>query len=77
MSVVVRKATKEDMPEVHELIKELAVFEKQPNAVQINVDTLVAEGFSSQPLFTCFVNKLFCIHLFGTILLKKKLKAVK
>jgi GNAT superfamily N-acetyltransferase len=55
MSVVVRKATKEDMPEVLELIKELAVFEKQPNAVQINVDTLVAEGFSSQPLFTCFV----------------------
>ena len=55
MSVVVRKATKEDMPEVLELIKELAVFEKQPNAVQINVDTLVTEGFGSQPLFTCFV----------------------
>ena len=55
MSVVVRKATKEDMPDVLELIKELAVFEKQPNAVQITVDTLVAEGFGSQPLFTCFV----------------------
>ena len=58
MSVVVRKATKEDMPEVLELIKELAVFEKQPNAVQINVDTLVNEGFGSHPLFTCFVSLL-------------------
>ena len=56
MSVVVRKATKEDMPEVLELIKELAVFEKYPNAVQIDVDILVAEGFGSQPLFTCFVS---------------------
>ena len=56
MSVVVRKATKEDMPDVLELIKELAVFEKQPNAVQIDIDTLVTEGFGSQPLFTCFVS---------------------
>ena len=58
MSVVVRKATKKDMPDVLELIKELAVFEKQPNAVQINIDTLVAEGFGNQPLFTCFVSLL-------------------
>ena len=58
MSVVVRKAKKEDMPDVLELIKELAVFEKQPNAVQINIDTLVAEGFGNQPLFTCFVSLL-------------------
>ena len=58
MNVVVRKANKEDMPEVLELIKELAVYEKQPNAVQIDVDTLVAEGFGDQPLFTCFVSLL-------------------
>ena len=61
MSVVVRKATKEDMPEVLELIKELAVFEKQPNAVQIDVDTLVAEGFGSQPSFY-----LFCLFASGS-----------
>ena len=56
MSVVVRKATKEDMPDVLELIKELAVFEKHPNAVQIDLDTLVVEGFGKHPLFTCFVS---------------------
>jgi GNAT superfamily N-acetyltransferase len=44
------------MPEVLELIKELAVYEKQPNAVQIDVDTLACEGFGNQPLFTCFVS---------------------
>ncbi len=55
MGVVVRKATKEDMPEVLELIKELAVFEKQPNAVQINVDTL---------LLKVLVASLFLLVLF-------------
>lgn len=58
MSVVVRKAKKEDMPQVLELIQELAVFEKQPNAVQVDVATLQAEGFSNHPLFTCFVSLL-------------------
>ncbi len=55
MSYKVRKATLEDMPSVLELIKELAVFEKEPNAVEISVNTLIAEGFGEKPLFTCFV----------------------
>ena len=43
------------MPQVLRLIKELAVFEKEPNAVIITIDTLVKEGFGKNPLFTCFV----------------------
>ncbi|CAM3345963.1 GNAT family N-acetyltransferase [Aequorivita lipolytica] len=54
----VRKATKEDMPQVLELIKELAIFENEPNAVEVTVTDLQNEGFGENPLFTCFVAEL-------------------
>ncbi len=43
------------MSRVHELIVELAVYEKEPDAVKICVDDLINYGFSSQPEFHCFV----------------------
>ena len=55
MSILIRKAVREDMPAVLKLIKELAVFEKEPDAVHITSETLIAEGLGKQPLFTCFV----------------------
>ncbi|MFC0603687.1 GNAT family N-acetyltransferase [Winogradskyella pulchriflava] len=50
-----RLATKKDMPRVLELINELAVFEKEPEAVEVTVDDLVHNGFGEHPKFTCFV----------------------
>lgn len=55
MNYTIRKALANDMPDVLALITELAVFEKEPNAVQISVDTLITHGTGSNPLFTCFV----------------------
>lgn len=55
MEFLVRKATKEDMPQVLELINELAVFEKEPEAVIIDVEDLKRDGFGENPMFTCFV----------------------
>ena len=55
MKTLVRLSISTDMPQVLRLIKELAVFEKEPNAVKITVDTLIKEGFGKNPLFTCFV----------------------
>ena len=51
----VREALKSDMPQVLELIIELAIFEKEPDAVEISVEDLEREGFGENPLFTCFV----------------------
>ena len=51
----VREATKHDMPQVLELIKELAIFENEPNVVEVTVADLEREGFGENPLFTCFV----------------------
>jgi len=54
----VREALKNDMPQVLELIKELAIFENEPNAVEVTVTDLEKEGFGENPLFTCFVAEL-------------------
>lgn len=53
--MIIRKATKKDMQSVLELIQELAIFEKEPDAVVVTVDDLVRDGFSENPLFQCFV----------------------
>lgn len=49
--IIIRKATEADLPTVLELIRELAHFEKEPDAVAITVDTLLENGFGAQPLF--------------------------
>lgn len=51
----IRKGTKEDMPQVLELIRELAVFEKEPDAVVVTVQDLERDGFGEHPLFYTFI----------------------
>ena len=55
MKFNIRFATQSDMPKVLELIKELAVFEKEPDAVIVTEKDLIEHGFGKNPLFTCFV----------------------
>ena len=55
MDITIRKAKKEDMSRVHELIMELAVYEKLPQEVEVNQSDLVNDGFGENPLFHCFV----------------------
>ena len=55
MNVLVRDAIQNDMKQVLMLIKELAKFEKEPNAVILNEEQLVRDGFSENPKFKCFV----------------------
>lgn len=43
------------MPAVLELIRELAVFEKEPDAVVVTVTDLERDGFGDNPLFYTFV----------------------
>jgi len=58
MSFTIRQATKADMPRALDLIKELADFEKEENAVEVTVQDLQKYGFGEQPAFTCFVAEL-------------------
>jgi GNAT superfamily N-acetyltransferase len=58
MNFSIRQATINDMSRVHELITELAVFEKEPNAVKITVEDLKVFGFENDPKFHCFVAEI-------------------
>ena len=51
----IRKGNPEDMSAVLGLIKELAIFEKEPDAVVITVEDLIHDGFGEKPLFHVFV----------------------
>lgn len=51
----IRKGRIEDMPAVSGLIKELAAFEKEPDAVVLTVADLERDGFGERPLFHTFV----------------------
>ncbi len=53
--MIIRKANPEDMQEVYNLIVELAIFEREPEAVIITVADLIKDGFSENPLFGVFV----------------------
>ncbi len=55
MSIVIRPAQKSDMGGVLQLIQELADFEKEPDAVEVDRETLEADGFGPKPKFHCFV----------------------
>lgn len=51
----IRKGKPEDMKAVLGLIQELAIFEKEPDAVLITEEDLIRDGFGEKPLFHVFV----------------------
>ena len=51
----IREANKNDMSRVLELINELAVFEKEPDAVEVTVEDLKKGAFENPKQFICFV----------------------
>jgi GNAT superfamily N-acetyltransferase len=55
MSIVIRKAVKEDCTRMMELIKELAVYEKEPEAVTVDFNHFVNSGFGEKPVWWAFV----------------------
>ena len=68
MNFTLRLAKKKDMKSVLNLITELAVFEKEPDAVDITVDDLIRDGFSNPPKFKVYIaeqeNTIIGIALF-------------
>ena len=56
MKILIRDALEKDMNEVHKLIVELAIYEKEPDAVEISAQELKEMGFlKKNPLFKCLV----------------------
>lgn len=55
MDYSIRPAHREDMGAVLDLIRELAVFEKEPDAVEITQPQLEEDGFGEPSKFNCFL----------------------
>ena len=55
MSVLIRKAVKEDCATMMELIHELAVYEKAPEQVTVDFNHFVNSGFGENPIWWAFV----------------------
>lgn len=55
MGVTIRPARREDCPAMMQLVHELAVFEKQPDAVTVSMDEFEDAGFGADPIWGAFV----------------------
>jgi GNAT superfamily N-acetyltransferase len=51
MEITLRKAVKTDIPQILDLIKELAHYERAPHEVTITPEDLEKDGFSENPIF--------------------------
>ena len=53
--MIIRKGVKKDIPQVLDLIKELAEFENAPDQVTNTIKRLENDGFGNQPVYDLFV----------------------
>lgn len=56
--MIVRKGIKKDLPEVLELIKELAKYEKALDQVSNSVGRLEEDGFGESPVYDLFIAEI-------------------
>jgi ribosomal protein S18 acetylase RimI-like enzyme len=55
MDIGIRKAEKKDCPQLLELIKELAVYEKAPDEVTVTLEHFEESGFGTKPVWWALV----------------------
>ena len=58
MNALIRKAEKKDSLAILNLIKELALFEKEPESVKLKLSDIENDGFGAKPLFECIVAEI-------------------
>lgn len=51
----IRRAVAADCPQMLELVKELARYEREPDAVTVSMDEFIDAGFGSHPVWEAFV----------------------
>ena len=58
MNILIRKAIKEDCQRMLELVVELAVYEKEPDAVTVSFDHFTESGFGKNPVWWAFIAEI-------------------
>tara|TARA_B110000438_G_C15758370_1_gene626151 strand:- start:228 stop:710 length:483 start_codon:yes stop_codon:yes gene_type:complete len=59
-SVNIRKGKKEDLPDILQLIHDLAKYEKSLDQVEVTIDQLENDGFGTRPWFWFLVAEIDC-----------------
>jgi GNAT superfamily N-acetyltransferase len=54
-NITLRRAERKDCPQLLELVRELAVYEKAPNEVTVTLEHFEATGFGEKPVWWAFV----------------------
>jgi len=60
MEISIRKGLKTDIPDLLQLVKELAAYEKAPNEVTVTIEQMEHDGFGPGPIFHYFVAESDC-----------------
>lgn len=55
MVVTIRRAVEQDCPQLLELVKELALYEKAPQEVTVTLEHFTKSGFGEKPVWWAFV----------------------
>ena len=55
MNYTIRKAVKADAADILRLVKELATYEKAPDAVEVTLEEVEADGFGPNAIYSTFV----------------------
>ncbi len=55
MSIIIRRAVKDDCKRLLELVKELALYEKAPQEVTVTAEHFEESGFGNNPVWWAFV----------------------
>lgn len=58
MNLTIRIAQIEDCPRMMELIRELALYERAPEAVTVDFDHFVESGFGAKPIWHAYVAEI-------------------
>lgn len=54
-SLIIREANRNDAPLILDFIKQLAVYEREPDAVEATEADILRDGFGDHPLFHCLI----------------------
>lgn len=68
----IRQAVAADMPAVHALIKELAIYERAEHEFVVTVEQLTADGYGPVPIFECLVAENETVGIAGMALFYTK-----
>ena len=58
MNINIRKAVESDCKRMMELVQELAIYERAPDAVTVSLDHFIKSGFGENPVWWAFVAEI-------------------